>query len=74
MSFSAGPFEQYTEAQEASAERLVRALVGWLPFAETAFRYGHAHFVPPSFKEDPGPLWLGEVLPRILGRVFPPQI
>jgi len=69
--FPAGVWETYTLEQERAFELLVRALVAAYALPETAFRYGHAHFVPLTFKQDPGPVWLGEVLPRILARVFP---
>lgn len=73
LSFTAGTFEAYTEAQERSFELVARALSAAYGLPDTAFRYGHAHFVPPTYKEDPGPIWLGEVLPRILARIFPPR-
>lgn len=71
LTFPAGTFEVYTPEQERSFELVVRALVQAYQLPREAFGYGHANFVPLSFKEDPGPVWFSEVLPRVLKRVFP---
>lgn len=63
-------YDRYTEAQEKSAELLVRAIAKRFGFERPAFEYGHVTFRPPSGKIDPGPLWMDDVLPRVLGRVF----
>lgn len=68
--FPAGAYERYTDAQEATFQKLVEALVKTYGMGPSAFQYGHAHFVPMTFKQDPGPLWLGQVVPRILRAVF----
>lgn len=64
-----GYFDAYSQAQEDSATAMLRALVstyGWTP---TTSSYGHCMFDYPR-KEDPGPLWLKQALPRIMGSVF----
>lgn len=66
LTFPAGAYEVYTEAQEATFQRLVEALMVAYKLPPSAFLYGHAHFVPMTFKQDPGPLWLGQVVPRML--------
>lgn len=61
-------WHRYTPAQEATFERLVRALAVKFGWGAGAFRYGHCDFDSPR-KIDPGPLWL-VVRERVLGRVF----
>jgi hypothetical protein len=68
-----GLFDAFTAAQETSAELLVRALVERFRWPREAFTYGHVHFDFPR-KTDPGPIWLEEILPRLLSRVFPPTV
>ena len=63
-------FDAFTDAQEWSAELVVRALVARFGFTRADLSYGHVDFDAPR-KMDPGPVWRLEVLPRILDRVFP---
>lgn len=65
---SATWWHSYTAAQEASFEKLARALVTRFGWKASAFRYGHVDFDSPR-KIDPGPLWL-VVRERVLARVF----
>lgn len=65
-------FDTYTTAQEKSAEAVLRALVLAYSWPREACTYGHVDFDSPR-KQDPGPLWLGEVLPRILDRIYVPS-
>jgi hypothetical protein len=72
VTWKAGSFDAYTNEQEVSAQAIVTALAAFFGWKADAFRYGHALFVPPSYKEDPGPGWLGAggMLEGILARVF----
>lgn len=62
-------FDEFPAAQEAAALQLVTALVKRFKWPRGAFEYGHSTFDYPR-KEDPGPVWMSEVLPRILDAVF----
>ncbi len=68
-SFRAGYFDTFSEEQEKSAELLVRAAVAWQGWDATAFQFGHVNY-DGERKEDPGPIFMGEILPRILSRIF----
>lgn len=62
-------YDEYPPAQEQAAQRVLTALVLKYKWGRAASQYGHLHF-DPARKEDPGPLWLDVVLPRILDGVF----
>jgi hypothetical protein len=64
-----GFFDAITPAQEASATKLLDALVARFGWSREVCGYGHADFDSPR-KEDPGPLWTKGVLPRVLDAVF----
>lgn len=66
-------YDTFPEAQEMAATRLLQALVLKFRWPREACQYGHLMF-DPTRKEDPGPLWLDQVLPRILDRVFGPEV
>lgn len=65
-----GVFDTFTPEQEKTAVLVLRALVKEYEWDKTACSYGHAEFDSPR-KEDPGPVWVRECLPRVLGQVFP---
>lgn len=58
-------FDGFPEAQVLSAAALSTGLAHALGWDESALRHGHADFAAPR-KIDPGPLWMKEILPRIL--------
>lgn len=62
-------FQRFTPAQILSAERLTHALVDAYDLPAESVSYGHTQ-LDPDRREDPGPLWLEEILPEMLGRVF----
>ena len=64
-----GLFDTFTDAQEASATVVVRALVARYGWTREACAYCHADF-DPQRREDPGPIWKRTILPRVLARVF----
>jgi N-acetyl-anhydromuramyl-L-alanine amidase AmpD len=64
-----GLFDAFTPAQEASAAALLRALVARYGWTREVCAYGHAQF-DPQRREDPGPIWMGTILPRVLDQVF----
>jgi N-acetyl-anhydromuramyl-L-alanine amidase AmpD len=66
-----GLFDAFTAAQEVSATALLRALATSYHFSREVSAYGHIDFDAPR-KEDPGPVWVETVLPRVLDRVFGP--
>lgn len=59
----------YTAAQERAAERIVAALKEWGYVDRDAFSFSHA-MIDPDRRTDPGPVWMEQVLPRVLERVF----
>jgi len=67
-----GFFDEFPAAQEDAARRLLAALVVKYGWNRDVSRYGHVMFDSPR-KEDPGPVWLNTVLPRILNAVFGAQ-
>lgn len=64
-----GTFDAFSFQQEASATAMLQALVANFGWSREACSYGHCEF-DPQRKEDPGPLWAGTILPRILNQVF----
>lgn len=66
---SAGLFDTFTPAQEASAAVVLRALVTRFGWTRDVCVYGHVDFDPEN-REDPGPIWKQTILPRVLDRVF----
>jgi hypothetical protein len=62
-------WQGYTKAQENAAERIVRALEGWADVKMESCRFSH-QMIDPDRRTDPGPVWMDQVLPRVLGRVF----
>jgi N-acetyl-anhydromuramyl-L-alanine amidase AmpD len=64
-----GVFDKFTAEQEESATRLLQAKVEAYGWDRAACSYGHVDFDSQN-REDPGPLWRDEVLPRILAAVF----
>ena len=64
-----GTFDAFSPQQEASAAAMLAALVARFGWTSDACAYGHRDF-DPQRKEDPGPLWAGTILPRILNQVF----
>jgi N-acetyl-anhydromuramyl-L-alanine amidase AmpD len=48
---------------------VLRALVAAYPLTKHSVSLGHKDFDYPR-KEDPGPLWMNNILPRIVDRVF----
>jgi hypothetical protein len=65
-------YELFTEHQIHLATELVRALAIAYPGSITreSCSWSHAQ-IDPSRKTDPGPLWMEEILPKILDEVFP---
>jgi hypothetical protein len=63
-----GTFDAFSPEQEASATRLLGALVAQFGWTRDACAHGHRDFT--TSKEDPGPLWAEVVLPRVLDAVF----
>jgi len=64
-----GVFDDFPAEQEASAAALLAGLVAHFAWTREVCAYGHRDF-DSQRKEDPGPLWAGTVLPRILDGVF----
>jgi len=60
----------YSDAQVATAEALICALVARFGWTREAFGYSHSAF-DPARKADPGVVWTKVHLPAILDRVFP---
>ncbi len=65
-------FDGFPQAQEDAATRLLQALALSQKWSRDVSQYGHRMF-DPSRKEDPGPVWLETVLPRVLDKVFGPE-
>jgi N-acetyl-anhydromuramyl-L-alanine amidase AmpD len=63
-------YDTYTGQQEASAESVLRAIVNYYGILRKYCTVSHSSLDYPRH-EDPGPLWMDVVLPRVLGRVFP---
>lgn len=62
------PFDGFPPAQIAAATELAGSLAAYFRWGRTALSYAHAHFAAPR-KTDPGPLWMEELLPGILGEL-----
>lgn len=62
-------YHAFTPEQVAAAARIVRALSSAYGISRSAFCWGHVD-VDPSRKQDPGPLWYADLLPRVLDDVF----
>jgi len=62
-------FDGFPVEQEMAASRLLQALSLRHKWTRDVAQYGHVMF-DPSRKEDPGPVWLEVVLPRILDRCY----
>lgn len=58
-------FDAFTAAQEQAAVEVVRALAERFGWGRLQLGYGHCDFDAPR-KQDPGPVWRGTVLPRVL--------
>lgn len=65
-------FDAFPEAQEQAATRLLQQLALTCKWSRDVSAYAHLMF-DPGRKEDPGPVWLEVVLPRVLDRVFGPK-
>lgn len=64
------PLHAYTDAQERTAEAVLRALAAYAPGLNAeSCGWGHCD-LDGERKADPGPEWLRVRLPRVLGRVF----
>ena len=61
-------FDGFPTEQITSASELAGCLVKTLQWEESALCHGHADFAAPR-KIDPGPLWMKEILPRVLERI-----
>jgi N-acetyl-anhydromuramyl-L-alanine amidase AmpD len=59
----------FPTAQVRAAERLLRALVAAYPIEREHAGHGHVEF-DPSRRSDPGPIFLEEILPPMLDRVY----
>lgn len=66
-------FDKFTAEQETSAALLLGALVEKFGWAVDVCSYGHVLFDPAN-REDPGPIFRGESLPRILAAVFDAEV
>jgi N-acetyl-anhydromuramyl-L-alanine amidase AmpD len=64
-----GVFDAFPPEQERSAAKLLAALALRFGWTREVSAFGHRDFDSPR-KEDPGPLWAGSVLPRVLDAVF----
>lgn len=65
-------YDDFPKAQEMASARVVTALMLKYRWSRDVCRYGHVMF-DQQRKEDPGPLWLEVVLPRVLDMVFGPE-
>ena len=66
-------YDAFPPEQEQAATRLLVALTIRYKWTRAVSAYGHLMFDSPR-KEDPGPLWLTESLPRVLDLVYGPEI
>jgi N-acetyl-anhydromuramyl-L-alanine amidase AmpD len=64
-------YHNFPEAQEVAARRLLRAIVQEYGLDEKAASWGHVD-IDPTRKTDPGPIWRGIILPRMLAAIFKP--
>lgn len=62
-------WDTFTEEQVAVVEKLAGALVDFFGWERADLEYAHSHFDPVN-KEDPGPVWMRDILPGMLDRVF----
>lgn len=62
----------YTEAQVLSAIAVLRAIAKKYDIPRKYCTLGHSNFEYPK-QEDPGPIWMEELLPRVLEAVFPSE-
>jgi N-acetyl-anhydromuramyl-L-alanine amidase AmpD len=62
------PFDGFPPAQIAAATELAGSLAAYFRWGATALSYAHADFAAPH-KTDPGPLWMEELLPGVLGEL-----
>ncbi len=62
-------YDGFPDPQEQAASRLLQALIIRFAWDRSVCRYSHADFDYPR-KIDPGPLFRGTILPRILDRCF----
>lgn len=58
-------FDGFPAAQVAAAERVTRAVAAAFGLSRADCSFGHCDFDSPR-KQDPGPVWRGSVLPRVL--------
>jgi N-acetyl-anhydromuramyl-L-alanine amidase AmpD len=65
-------YERFTEHQVHLATEFVRAMAIAYPRSITRASCLWAHFmIDPTRKTDPGPVWMEQILPKILDEVFP---
>jgi hypothetical protein len=58
-------FDGFPAAQVAAAVAVTKAIAAAYGFSRAACSFGHCDFDSPR-KQDPGPVWRGAVLPRVL--------
>jgi N-acetylmuramoyl-L-alanine amidase len=66
-----GMFDSFTPEQEDVCGLVLGVLVGRYGWTRELSAFGHVD-LDPARREDPGPVWRNEVLPRVLAKVFGP--
>ena len=67
--FEGRAYDDFTQAQAASATQLVAALSKHFGWGPSEFLHDHAEFAAPV-KTDPGPIWMKRILPHVLSEAL----